>query len=121
MLGNHRRCKNPPAEPKTQTLKARMDSGVKTTLNLPKNLKDRILTDRRLTLHHKFVLFTLYYLDSKGKLAEYGSYIPHFLNLDEKDFNRSMDELARHNYLRLENKLVSLNVRPLRYSAGLSS
>jgi hypothetical protein len=98
-----------------------MDPGVKPTLHLPKNLKDRILTDQRLTLHHKFVLFTLYYLDSKGKLGEFGRYIPHFLNLNEKDFKKSMDELARHNYLRLENESVFLNVRPLRYNAGLSS
>ena len=97
-----------------------MDPGVKSTLHLPKNLKDRILTDQRLTLHHKFVLFTLYYLDSTGKLDEYGSYVPHFLNLEKEDFKKSIAELARHNYLRLDNESLSLNVRPLRYNPSLS-
>lgn len=97
-----------------------MDLNIKPALHLPKDLKDRILTDQRLNLHHKFVLFTLYYLDSKGKLDEYVSYVPHFLNLEEEDFNNSIDELARHNYLRLQNESLSLNVRPLRYYTGLS-
>ena len=93
---------------------------IKPALHLPKDLKDRILTDQRLTQHHKFVLFTLYYLDSRGKLDQYGSYVPHFLNLEEEDFKKSIFELARHKYLRLDNKSVSLNIRPLRYNPGLS-
>ena len=97
-----------------------MGFGIKPALRLPEDLKDRILTDQRLTLHHKFVLFTLYYLDSKGKLDEYGSYVPHFLNLRQEDFKQSINELARHNYLRLENESLSLNVRPLRYNPSLS-
>ena len=93
---------------------------VKPGLHLPKHLKDKILTDQRLSLHHKFVLFTLYYLDSKGKLDEYVSYVPHFLNLEKEDFNNSIDELASHNYLRLGNKSLSLNIRPLRYNTALT-
>ena len=97
-----------------------IDFGIKPALRLPKDLKDHILTDQRLTLHHKFVLFTLYYLDSTGKLDEYGSYVPHFLNLEKEDFKKSIDELARHNYLRLDNESLSLNIRPLRYNPSLS-
>ncbi len=93
---------------------------IKPALHLPKDLKDRILTDQRLSLHQKFVLFTLYYLDSKGKLDEYGSYVPHFLNLGEEDFQKNIDELIRHNYLRLDNEALSLNIRPLRYNPSLS-
>ncbi len=93
---------------------------IKPALHLPKDLKDRILTDQRLSQHQKFVLFTLYYLDSKGKLDEYGSYVPNFLNLEKEDFKKSIDELARHNYLRLENKSLSLSIRPLRYNPRLS-
>jgi len=97
-----------------------MDLVTMPELRLPQNLKDHILTDQRITLHHKFVLFTLYYLDSKGKLGEYGNYIPDFLNLEQEDFKKSIDELARHNYLRIENKSVFLNVRPLKYNLSLS-
>ncbi len=93
---------------------------IKPALHLPKDLKDRILTDQRLSQHQKFVLFTLYYLDSKGKLDEYGSYVPNFLNLEKEDFKKSIDELARHNYLRLEKKSLSLSIRPLRYNPRLS-
>lgn len=93
---------------------------IKPALHLPKDLKDRILTDQRLSQHQKFVLFTLYYLDSKGKLDEYGSYVPNFLNLEKEDFKKSIDELVRHNYLRLENKSLSLSIRPLRYNPRLS-
>jgi hypothetical protein len=93
---------------------------IKPALRLPKDLKDRILTDHRLSLHQKFVLFTLYYLDSKGRLDQYGSYVPHFLNLKEEDFKRNIDELARHNYLRLDQKSLSLNIRPLRYNSRLT-
>ena len=98
-----------------------MDFDIKPALHLPEDLKDYILTDRRLNLHHKFVLFTLYYLDSKGKLDEYGRYVPHFLNLAEEDFNKSIDELARHKYLRLENESLSLSIRPLRYNSSLTA
>jgi hypothetical protein len=93
---------------------------IKPALHLPKDLKDRILTDQRLSLHQKFVLFTLYYLDSKGKLDEYGSYVPHFLNLREEDFKKNIDNLVRHNYLRFDNESLSLNIRPLRYNPSLS-
>lgn len=93
---------------------------IKPALHLPEDLKDRILTDQRLNQHQKFVLFTLYYLDSKGKLGEYGSYVPHFLNLEEEDFNRSIDELVRHNYLRFDNESLSLSIRPLRYNPSMS-
>ena len=93
---------------------------IRPALHLPKDLKDHILTDRRLAQHHKFMLFTLYYLDSKGKLDQYRSYIPRFLNLDEEDFKKSISELARHKYLRLESESVSLNIRPLRYYSGFS-
>ena len=93
---------------------------IKPALHLPKDLKDHILTDQRLAQHHKFMLFTLYYLDSKGKLDQYGSYIPLFLNLDEEDFKKSMSELVRHKYLRLDSESVSLNIRPLRYKPGFS-
>jgi hypothetical protein len=79
------------------------------------DLKNRILTDQRLSLHQKFVLFTLYYLDSKGKLAQYRSYVPQFLNLREEDFQKNINELVRHNYLRLDNETIVLNIRPLRY------
>jgi hypothetical protein len=71
---------------------------IKPALHLPKNLKDHILTDQRLSQHQKFVLFTLYYLDSKGKLNEYGTYVPHFLNLQEEDFQKNIDDLVRHKY-----------------------
>jgi len=94
---------------------------IKLALHLPKDLKDRILTDQRLAQHHKFMLFTLYYLDSMGKLDQYGSYVPRFLNLAEEDFKKSMSELARHKYLRLESESVSLNIRPLRYNPRFSS
>jgi hypothetical protein len=94
---------------------------IKPALHLPKNLKDHILTDQRLSQHQKFVLFTLYYLDSKGKLNEYGTYVPHFLNLKEEDFQRNIDDLVRHKYLRLDNNSLSLNIRPLRYGASLSA
>jgi hypothetical protein len=43
---------------------------IKPALHLPKNLKDHILTDQRLSQHQKFVLFTLYYLDSKKKTSK---------------------------------------------------
>ena len=91
---------------------------IKPALHLPAHLKDRILSDPRLNLHHRFVLFTLYYLDSKGKLDQYGSYVPHFLNLQEADFRESIKELAHYNYLRLDDKSLSLNIRPLRYNLG---
>lgn len=85
-------------------------------MHLPKGLKDRILTDQRLSLHQKFVLFTLYYLDAKGKLNQYRSYVPRFLNLGDEDLSNSLHELARHRYLRFYNETLSLNVRPLRYN-----
>ena len=87
----------------------------KPTLNLPRDLKNRILTDQRLSLHQKFVLFTLYYLDSKGKLDQYRSYVPQFLNLQEDDFQADINELARYGYLSLDNETLSLSIRPIRY------
>ena len=93
---------------------------IRPALHLPEDLKDRILRDQRLNQHQKFVLFTLYYLDSKGKLDEYASYIPRFLNLQEEDFKKNIYELARFNYLRLDQKSLSLSVRPLRYNPALS-
>jgi hypothetical protein len=74
---------------------------IKPALHLPKNLKDHILTDQRLSQHQKFVLFTLYYL--------------------EEDFQKNIDDLVRHKYLRLDNNSLSLNIRPLRYGASLSA
>ena len=94
---------------------------IKPALHLPKDLKDHILTDQRLSQHQKFVLFTLYYLDSKGKLNEYGTYVPHFLNLKEEDFQKNISDLVRHKYLRVDNNSLSLNIRPLRYRASLSA
>ncbi|MBW1981861.1 MAG: hypothetical protein JRJ12_11630 [Deltaproteobacteria bacterium] len=87
----------------------------KPSLRLPRDLKNRILTDQRLSLHQKFVLFTLYYLDSKGKLAQYRSYVPRFLNLCEDDFQENIDELVRYNYLSMDQENLSLNIRPIRY------
>lgn len=97
----------------------RNSSGIaRASLRLPRDLKNRILADQRLTLHQKFVLFTLYYLDSKGRLEEYQSYVPQFLNLAEKDFRDDLNELARHNYLRMDRNTLSLAVRPLRYQGS---
>jgi hypothetical protein len=84
-------------------------------LSLPNSLKNRILTDHRLSLHQKFVLFTLYYLDSIGKLGHYRTYVPKFLNLGEEDFQRNLAVLASHNYLRVDNETLRLNIRPLHY------
>jgi hypothetical protein len=84
-------------------------------LSLPNSLKNRILTDHRLSLHQKFVLFTLYYLDSIGKLAHYRTYVPKFLNLGEEDFQKNLAALATHNYLRVDNETLRLNIRPLHY------
>jgi hypothetical protein len=88
---------------------------VNSALSLPNSLKNRILTDHRLSLHQKFVLFTLYYLDSIGKLAHYQTYVPKFLNLAEEDFQKNLTALASHNYLRVDNETLRLNIRPLHY------
>lgn len=90
-------------------------TSVKSALCLPTSLKNRILTDQRLSLPQKFVLFTLYYLDSIGKLAHYQTYVPRFLNLGEEDFQKNLAALASHNYLRLENRTLRLSIRPLHY------
>lgn len=105
---------------KVQIVDSETHIDIKPALHLPKNLKDHILTDQRLSQHQKFVLFTLYYLDSKGKLNEYGTYVPHFLNLKEEDFQQNITDLVRHKYLRLDNNCLSLNIRPLRYGVSLS-
>ena len=92
-----------------------MSISVKSALCLPNSLKNRILTDHRLSLHQKFVLFTLYYLDSIGKLGHYRTYVPRFLNLGEEDFRKNLAALATHNYLRLDNQNLRLSIRPLHY------
>jgi hypothetical protein len=57
----------------------------------------------------------------RGKLNEYGTYVPHFLNLKQEDFQKNIDTLVRHKYLRLANDSLSLNIRPLRYGTSLSA
>ncbi len=100
---------------KVQIVGKDMSRSVNSALSLPNSLKNRILTDHRLSLHQKFVLFTLYYLDSIGKLAHYRTYVPKFLNLGEEDFQKNLAALASHNYLRVDNQTLRLNIRPLHY------
>jgi len=97
-----------------------VSTSVKSALCLPNSLKNRILTDHRLSLHQKFVLFTLYYLDSIGKLGHYRTYVPKFLNLPEEDFQKNLAALATHNYLRLDNQNIKLSIRPLYYHQSRS-
>lgn len=100
---------------KVRTVGKDTSRSLNSSLSLPNSLKNRILTDHRLSLHQKFVLFTLYYLDSIGKLAHYRTYVPKFLNLGEEDFQKNLAALASHNYLRVDNENLRLNIRPLHY------
>ena len=58
--------------------------------------------------------FSFYYLDSKGKLNEYGTYVPHFLNLQEEDFQKNISDLVL-DFL----PLLLVNLDAVRLSASL--
>lgn len=88
---------------------------IKSDLNLPKDLKERILGDERLDSNQKFLLLSLYYLDSRSILDGYKTYLPRFLGIEWDAVEEKLKTLEELDYIKIRGEQLILRVKPIHY------
>lgn len=90
--------------------------GLKLLLHLPEGLRKALFTRTDLDKNTKFVLATLYYLDSKNDLPSYQEELPKQTGLEWKACQESLSKLARMNLIEYIRTGVRLKIKPLTYN-----
>ncbi len=89
---------------------------VRAELNLPPGLKERILGDERLNSNQKFILLSLYYLDSRSILDGFKTYLPRFLGLEWPVVEEELQGLEDLDYIEVVGERLILKVKPIFYA-----
>jgi predicted phosphatase len=89
--------------------------GLKPLLNLPDSIWKKINSISQLDLNAKYVLATLYYLDSKDKMSSLKTRLPHYTYLSWKDCERALKLLAHLDIIEYREGRVFLRIKPLKY------
>lgn len=90
--------------------------GYKLLLNLPEHMRRLLFVELGLETNEKFVLASLYYLDSKGKLDEFQYELPVETGLSWPECQACLERLARLKLIEYTQKHLRLKVKPLTYN-----
>ncbi|GAB6887945.1 hypothetical protein JCM13304A_14430 [Desulfothermus okinawensis JCM 13304] len=89
--------------------------GLSPLLELPETLQKKINSMEQLDIDSKYVLATLYYLDSIGKLSSIKQRLPRYTSLSWEEIYRSLKLLAHLNIIEYREGRVFLRVKPIKY------
>lgn len=92
------------------------EAGLKRLLELPEGFRKAVLGNPDLSRDEKIVLATLFYLDSKGKLATYKDALPRMSELTPQACSACLKSLARRGLIAYTSSLLRLRIKPLNYT-----
>ncbi len=90
--------------------------GYSLLLYLPEHLRRLLFVELDLKRNEKFVLATLYYLDSKGRLDEFQQELPVQTGLTREECQDCLQRLARLRLIEYTQKSLRLKIKPLTYN-----
>ncbi|WP_461833914.1 hypothetical protein [Desulfothermus sp.] len=89
--------------------------GLTPLLELPDSIWKQINKIEELDTEIKYVLATLYYLDSRGKLSSLRERLPRYTLLEWDVIERALKLLAQFNIIEYRDGRVSLRIKPIKY------
>jgi len=89
--------------------------GITPLLRLPQSIRREVFSHKGLDLNSKFVLATLYYLDSRGMLHPLKKHLPRYTQLRWDECERCLHILAHLNFIEYREGRVCLRIKPISY------
>ena len=89
--------------------------GLSPLLELPDSIWQQLNKMEQLDTDIKYVLATLYYLDSRGKLSSLRSRLPRYTFLEWDVIERALKLLAQLNIIEYRDGRVLLRIKPIKY------
>lgn len=89
--------------------------GLTPLLELPDSIWQQLNKMEELDTNIKFVLATLYYLDSRGKLSSLRERLPRYTFLEWDLIERALKLLAQLNIIEYRDGRVTLRIKPIKY------
>jgi len=89
--------------------------GLTPLLELPDSIWHQLNKMEELDTNIKYVLATLYYLDSKDKLSSLRKRLPRYTFLEWDIIERALKLLAQLNIIEYRDGRVTLRIKPIKY------
>ncbi len=89
--------------------------GVKPLIELPHSIIEKVKDFSGLDTNVTYVLATLYYLDSIGKLSSIKKRLPYYTSLEWEECERALNILAHLKVIEYSEGQVILRIRPIKY------
>ncbi|GAB6162432.1 hypothetical protein JCM12298_15910 [Desulfothermus naphthae] len=89
--------------------------GLTPLLQLPDSIWQQLNKMEELDTNIKYVLATLYYLDSKDKLSSLRERLPRYTFLEWDIIERALKLLAQLNIIEYRDGRVTLRIKPIKY------